>query len=110
MKKGALLRATFIVVWGTMLLASCGPSQGNLEATVQVKAAAAAATVTAILEPTVTPTATPDGTAELCDWFVQTQFIRTERLGAIVEFAEFYEEHGFVVRAVPHKPAGAVRR
>ena len=40
-------------------------------------------------------TAAPDeGRRDLCDWFVQTQLIRAERIAGLTELGEYYAEYG----------------
>ncbi len=49
------------------------------------------ATVTGITPPS-TPTALPSA-VDVCDWFLQTQILRTRRLVGLTEFLDWYQTH-----------------
>ena len=74
-----------------ILLVSCSPSETDI-------ATAIAKTQTAEesrkSSPTPIPTSTPESASDVCEWFFETQLLRTRRLSGLAEFNTWYQEYG----------------
>lgn len=70
-----------------LFLTACTPSASTLQTAI---------VQTQIAQPTETiePTATPRTDADLCEWFVKTQLLRSQRLSGLSEFTEWFQKYG----------------
>lgn len=83
-----------------LFLTACTPSASAIQTAI---------VQTQVSRPTETiqPTATPETDSGLCEWFIKTQFLRSQRMSGLSAFNEWFQEYGMDGLVSPDYPVGA---